>query len=316
MDNDAAMEGAPLLAGADTKWRSVFTPGTRRRMNSLPMLMNVLLPWVFFIITFWLWSFKIHFSRAEWLWTFTTFLYILCCVPLVMWYKYKQKHQDPTWFKVTGLLLFISVTAGHMLGDHNYQTYMLSYYSYQSLESYPQVDVGNELGMNLLDAGRVYFGSNAEIAEKYSWHFKDTTLYCVAPIVSKAGMNKDTFDFWAVGTDCCSEAASDFRCGEYQNARARSGLRLMDPATLPFFRLAVNQATELYGVKATTPLFFTWTQDPLSEVSELLTQGYAHFQVAIFGCLVILAFLVAMTTCRFAFLGRVPEAPKPEFEDA
>merc|ERR1719181_159908 len=190
----------------------------------------------------------------------------------------------------------------------------MSYYSYGALEAYPQVDVGHELGVNLLDAGRVYFSSTATLLQDKSWHFKDGTLYCVAPIGSSTGMAKDTYDFWAVGKDCCSEVAADFRCGEFQNGAARAGLRVLDSATLPFYRLAVNQATAEFGVHSTTPIFFEWTQDPLNDIQHLLEAGYAIFQLATFAALVVIMLAVTLLSIKFSLIGRKPEAKEDAME--
>merc|ERR1719352_1166452 len=125
-------------------------------------------------------------------------------------------------------------------------------------------------------------------------------------------MAKDTYDFWAVGTDCCSEVAADFRCGEYSNGRARAGLRLMDSATLPYYRLAVNQATAQFGVHATTPLFFTWTQDPLNDIQKLMDAGFALFQFSALASLATLVSLVVLLSFRFALIGRAKDPQQGE----
>ena len=74
----------------------------------------------------------------------------------------------------------------------------------------------------------------------------------------------ETYDFWAIGMDCCSVNAADFHCGaglgwilsvrperakgqartggEVGNFKAHSGLRLLDDRQRSFYRLAVEQA--------------------------------------------------------------------------
>ena len=41
-----------------------------------------------------------------------------------------------------------------------------------------------------------------------------------------------TYDFWAVGVNCCG-AAADFKCGEFSNPKAHAGLRLMSDEQRP-----------------------------------------------------------------------------------
>eukprot|EP00438_Fugacium_kawagutii_P029114 Skav233711 [mRNA] locus=scaffold2120:100002:105477:+ [translate_table: standard] len=116
-----------------------------------------------------------------------------------------------------------------------------------------KVNPGREKGQQLMDAGRVYFEDGTGLDTSKSMAFRNLDRYCVAPIV-----------FGQVGVNCCSGTTADFRCGEFDNPKARSGLRLMRQmpraggletasermtVTLnqgedqrPFFRLAVQQA--------------------------------------------------------------------------
>ena len=116
-----------------------------------------------------------------------------------------------------------------------------------------------------------------------SMAFKNVDTYCVAPVsvlqgrlwllpqfsqilcrVSMPGgvvLPLETYDFWAIGMDCCSVNAADFHCGtglgwilsvrpekaklaggEVGNFKAHSGLRLLDDRQRSFYRLAVEQA--------------------------------------------------------------------------
>ena len=117
--------------------------------------------------------------------------------------------------------------------------------------------------------------------------FKNVDTYCVAPVSVLQGpqfncrcaerrlsapggvvLPLETYDFWAIGMDCCSVNAADFHCGmglgwascllplshgrsaraaralagEVGNSKAHSGLRLLDDRQRSFYRLAVEQA--------------------------------------------------------------------------
>merc|ERR1712226_1286683 len=100
--------------------------------------------------------------------------------------------------------------------------------------------------------------------------------YCVAPIVQKNLSMPVThsYDFWVVGEDCCSTTSSDFRCGQWRNPAARSGIRVLDTHDSMYYRLAVQQAETLYGIVSTHPIFFTWVEDPQAEVSSLHLQAF------------------------------------------
>merc|ERR1719331_1833277 len=290
----------------DGRWRSVFTPDRRRRMNGLAVMLNLFLPWILFWVTFAIWSFKFHFRYPQFLPHVAVVLCALCLYPLWLLYDSHQRGQDPMWYGYTCIMFFGAIGFGMYLGNWNYESNMWYAFKYRSLENYPSIDVGKELAVNVLDAGRVYFSSTAVIDRSQSWHFKDGTLYCVAPIISSLGMQTKTLDFWAVGTDCCSDTSSDFRCGEFTNMNARSGLRLLDESKLKMYRLAVEQTTQQFKIHSTNPLFFEWTQDPLEDVQKFQIAGWQSFQLAVVASLVVNVVIIMAATLRFAFMGRTP----------
>eukprot|EP00439_Symbiodinium_sp_Y106_P075243 s846_g14.t2 len=77
----------------------------------------------------------------------------------------------------------------------------------------------------------------------------------VAPIVGPGVSTplRQTYDFWAIGKDCCSVGASDFRCGSWGSTQAHTGLREVNEADLEYYRLAVQQAASLYDIMALGP---------------------------------------------------------------
>jgi len=305
-------EEQPAYTG-DTKWRSVFSPDRPRKMNAVPMLINWLLPWILFCFTFFAWSFKFHFSNGSKLPYLFGLLIVIALVPTMIHMHLRNRDLDPSWLTYSTIVFLLAVIAGSMAGDANYHANMWPYYKWESLQAYPMVDVGRELGINVQDGGRMYFGANSYIATEKSWHFKDGTVYCVAPILSKAGMQTSTYDFWAVGTDCCAEDAADFRCGEFANPSARSGLRLLDAGLLSHYRLAVDQASALWGIHSTTPVFFTWTQDPLDDINAYLGRGWQNAMISCIIALTVSAVLLNVAVFKFMWIGR--RANKPTTED-
>merc|ERR1740117_1536623 len=121
-----------------------------------------------------------------------------------------------------------------------------------------------------MDAGRMTFAKGSRLDLTKSMAFRNVDTYCVAPIVGKNETNqtrRTSYDFWAVGLNCCTGRVGDFNCGEYNNPHALSGLRVMQEEQRNFYHLAVNQAEASYGIQANHPLFFYWMQDTTAEVS-------------------------------------------------
>merc|ERR1719229_1350029 len=130
--------------------------------------------------------------------------------------------------------------------------------------------------------------------------FKRGTMYCVAPIVS--GTERlASYDFWAVGTDCCSGDAPDYHCGEYRNPHAHAGLRILSESQQNFYQLAVGQAEVAHRLTATHPLFFTWTVDPIAEVSDNQDAGLRYFLLGTLCFFAFQLFAVVMASLAVGF---------------
>merc|ERR1719240_2540388 len=192
-------------------------------------------------------------------------------------------NQDPSWSFFAAFAFLIATVLAIVLGDLNFWHHMQPVYDIQQLNAYPSVNPAKERGGQLMDAGRVYFTDGSKLDFSKSMRFRNFEEYCVVPIVH--GDDKpdtSSYDFWAVGINCCSGLSQEFRCGEFNNPKARSGLRLMRDSQRPFFRLAVQQAEAAYKIKATHPVFFYWMENPTAEVKSYRDDGYKQFLVGVF----------------------------------
>mmetsp|Transcript_527 Transcript_527/g.1766 ORF Transcript_527/g.1766 Transcript_527/m.1766 type:complete len:269 (+) Transcript_527:1-807(+) len=227
----------------------------------------------------------------------------------------RRADPEPTWLTYAALVFGFAALSGTSCGLVNFHRYTRPFYAIQDLKVVHQLDASRELGQNLMDAGIVYFANGNHLDSKRSWHFKDRTLYCVAPITMRgAAPETQSYDFWAVGEDCCSTSASDFRCGQdWGSLNARAGIRVLDADDVVNYRLAVQQAETLYGIVAAHPIFFTWSKDPLYEV-----ESWNEHAIKNFVYMVTLAFVVSLSamilaTCRFAWIGRAASAYAMDF---
>ena len=79
------------------------------------------------------------------------------------------------------------------------------------------------------------------------------------------GTQLASYDFWAIGINCCSPSDPSFTgCAGLMNKQAvPAGLRLMYPQQGAYFRLAISQAEAEFGLEASdAPLLFYWSADP------------------------------------------------------
>lgn len=214
---------------------------------------------------------------------------------------------DPSWFVFLAVASLIAWVAGVALGDMNFFYNMEPFYDVSNLNSYPSVDPSSTPGQQLMDAGRMTFVSGSRLDVKKAMGFRNLEVYCVAPIVKGNASTSQgavaSYDFWAVGLNCCSGSRADFHCGEFNNPRAGAGLRLMRDDQRPFYRLAVQQAEAAYNIKSHHPLFFIWMHDPIAAVAAYMDDGYKYFFISIFTHFVFQLFLVICACLVFSKMG-------------
>eukprot|EP00429_Kryptoperidinium_foliaceum_P057213 CAMPEP_0176078448 /NCGR_PEP_ID=MMETSP0120_2-20121206/39230_1 /TAXON_ID=160619 /ORGANISM="Kryptoperidinium foliaceum, Strain CCMP 1326" /LENGTH=304 /DNA_ID=CAMNT_0017412193 /DNA_START=111 /DNA_END=1021 /DNA_ORIENTATION=+ len=177
---------------------------------------------------------------------------------------------DGRWQKLATILLVVASLAAFVVGDLIYWYFSQPFYLLESLRAYEDVDPADVDGVRLMDAGRVQFSEGSRLALDFAMSYTSWDIYCVAPITTSEGLPSQgsqlgTYDLWAVGVNCCKSAETHFRCGEYDNPKARSGLRQVSAEQRPYLHLAVQQAEAAYNIQANHPLFFYWVEDPLHE---------------------------------------------------
>mmetsp|Transcript_20878 Transcript_20878/g.60270 ORF Transcript_20878/g.60270 Transcript_20878/m.60270 type:complete len:320 (+) Transcript_20878:29-988(+) len=282
---------------------SVFAPGKRRRMNLVAICANIFLPWITFSAIYAGMSFSLHYQRPTAAWLLVVFGLIATGLSFFLAVRARQREMDEMWYTFSTAALLVATLAAAIFGDINFWFNMQPYYDVENLNTYPSVNPAREKGQQLMDAGRVYFADGTGLDMAKAMGFKNLDLYCVAPI-THGQEQMASYDFWAVGVNCCSGVSSDFRCGEFNNPHARSGLRLMRDDQRAFFRLAVQQAEAAYNIKATHPVFFYWMQDPVAEMNAYRDDGFKYYLLGSFSFFAFNLFCVVCAIVGFSKIGR------------
>jgi hypothetical protein len=271
-------------------------------------LVSLLLPWAMFTVIFGLLSFNLHYKHLSVVWFIVGCFATLTCICGMVAYQALKKRwtgdptREPNWYVFLFGTMALAWLLGVSLGCVNFASNMRPYYQVTNLNTYPGVDPAKMHGEQVMDAGRIVFTKSSHIDVSKSIGFKSDTMYCVAPIVSSTEDQLSSYDFWAVGTDCCSGDGPDFHCGsEYNNPNAHAGMRVLSESQQDMFKLAVGQAEAAYKLTASHPLFFTWTEDPIGEVSVGQDAGLRNFLLATLSFFAFQLFAVVMASLAVGF---------------
>jgi len=174
----------------------------------------------------------------------------------------------PAW---NFILCCVAWLAACILGRYLWHSNVEPWYKLSQLQHYDGLDPAVVPGEQVQDAGLVTFTPMVGIDHSRGSCFKQAGhSYCVAPILhgGKVPMNMagasqtGTYDFFAIGVDCCSCPNFDFQCGEWNNPSADGGMRLTDASSRPWYKLAADQWSAAYRKDVKHPLFFHWVQAP------------------------------------------------------
>lgn len=245
---------------------------------------------------------------------------------------------DPKWYSFLFVTSAVAWILGCALGNQNFNENTVHYFDLMDLDTYRDLDPSATSGNMVMDAGKIEFSKGSYVEVSMSMGFKNLDVYCVAPIVSRAkqegygaqnrsstaaapgdanvttsGANRTSlvgaaaaaratprYDFWAVGTNCCSGQFPDFHCGDFANPLARSGLRLIADDKRPYFRLALMQAEAAFRVKAQHPVFVYWMRNPEVEVASYMVAASKFFISGIVIFIAVQLLAVFLATVAFS----------------
>mmetsp|Transcript_44857 Transcript_44857/g.81825 ORF Transcript_44857/g.81825 Transcript_44857/m.81825 type:complete len:306 (-) Transcript_44857:24-941(-) len=257
------------------------------KANLPNIALGLFLPWITFSVCFACFSFSLHYDKPAIAYMISAILLVavlafgFLALNAIRKRRAGKSAPDPVWFLFICLTGLASWCAGVFLGDLNFWHYSHPYYDLVNMQAYPNIAPDSRRGQQLMDAARISFTEGSYIDLQKSTGFRNLDWFCVAPIT--AGSNTDsTYDFWAVGLNCCQGTPGDFHCGEYNNPAAMSGLRVMREDQQAFYRLAVEQASAMHKVKADHPIFVYWMQDPLIEMNAYMDQAFKYFMMGVF----------------------------------
>lgn len=256
----------------------------RRRVNLTVLMLCLFIPVLLFALVCGSLSFSVHHDVPLLTWSIVGLGAIATgAIGFLAFMAVKQRYSDGDvtresyWYIFLAVTMLLAYIFAIFLGLVNFWSNMLPYLELQSLSVHPAVDTTTMTAQQLMDVGRVTFTEGTKLDSKKSIGFKNVDRYCVAPIVPPDGKKLESYDFWAIGLNCCSGSTADFHCGEFDNPQARSGLRLMRADQRGFYRLAVQQAEATYGIEAKHPLFFYWMQNAQAELEAYRGDAVRYF---------------------------------------
>jgi len=282
----------------------------RWRING-PLLMKAIIcllvpPLIFFWTTTFL-SFYTHFKYPKRVWPIAFLAIFPVFFSAFATFKNYKIGLDTRWSIASTLLFAIAFGTGMLFGDINYLTNMSHFYFISSLKSYSNIKPADVSGTQLMDAGRVQFAEGTKLMIDMGMSFTMWDTYCVAPLGSANSGSVSalaSYDFWAIGKNCCRSDNPTFACGQYQNINARSGLRQTDEQERVYYNLAVQQAEAAYGIEAKHPIFFHWVEDADATMQKYFTNGFRAWVFMIFCQMTVNAFVVVLLINIFKFSSR------------
>lgn len=223
------------------------------------------------------------------LWLVPAVLLLICTL-----YTYWRYKAGKLWEAVLGLLCFLAILAGLVIGATANANALSEYWRLGNGASYFNV-LPTEPAAAKNDATTLSFsvGTKADTAQTYGFvdgHSSQGTIYCVAPVTT--GSAGQRIQYWAAGTNCCFPRNS-FSCGAVNDVEARGGIVLpKKERDNPFFKKAILGAQAAYGLLSGDDyLLVSWANSPVKYRNSLYTKTRNLFLV--FGAVYLLISIMA-----------------------
>lgn len=207
---------------------------------------------------------------------------------IAAWQRTRPGHvwHDLHWPVFSLLMLVACWGVATTLGQTLYWKYMHKFYDLENLQEYGGIDPSGTSAKQIQDAGRVYFTPDAYLDRTQAGCYVKGKTYCIAPIVINGNIHSKvpqtgSYDYFAVGTDCCSCPDRDYKCGEYNNPLAAGGIRYVNDEDRVFFNLAVDAWKSTYSVASVNPMFFEWTANPRMKQRATRDTGLACYILSV-----------------------------------
>lgn len=258
----------------------------KRRSNLVGLMGALLLPILIFATVFAIRSFKIRYEDPQ-------IATVLCLIVLFFVFAFavvalnalsegETSGGDPRIMCFVFFATLVAWVVAYIAGDVNFHNNMQPFYDISELNTYENVDPAKYTGNQLMDAGQIVFSNKSHLDLTKSAGFMNKDMYCVTPIISGNSSSKlETYDFWAIGINCCNGQPQGFRCGEYLDSSAQHGLRLLRDDQREYFRLAVKMAEASFNLNANHPIFMYWMKVPSTEVNAYQDEGFRRFIMAV-----------------------------------
>eukprot|EP00450_Noctiluca_scintillans_P012540 CAMPEP_0194487850 /NCGR_PEP_ID=MMETSP0253-20130528/7999_1 /TAXON_ID=2966 /ORGANISM="Noctiluca scintillans" /LENGTH=358 /DNA_ID=CAMNT_0039328139 /DNA_START=59 /DNA_END=1136 /DNA_ORIENTATION=- len=282
-----------------------------QRLNITAVLISLFVPWFVFCFVTYLLTFETHHEHpmtmyvliglASWV--------VFFFMAMAIMQERKISNLDtfgtpvqPKWYLFLFITSLASLLFGVLVGMTIYTSYSRPFYDLIKLGRYTEVNPATMHGEQVMDGGSLVFKDGTTLQKSLAFGFQNNKIYCVAPL-SFTDLPLNTYDFWAVGIDCCTGNEGSFDC-IMPNATIRSGVRVMEDENREWYRLAVQQAVSYHGIEANHPIFLHWVADADEEVNLYIKTAKRYFfgsMVGTYGAQIIAVALLVLRSSSTVF---------------